>query len=262
MSSLIPNFSRFYYGYKITAEPYNGFIDLDEGSGEISVEISVGSYTFNEFVIAIQQALATQAFLNYTVVGNRETRQITISADSSFSILSNTGSHSGNGVYSLIGFETASDYSGADEYTGGLPSGFSYAPQFRLQSYISPDDWQEKAQAKVNVSASGTNVEVVNFGLARFTQFDIDFITDIAMDGVVIKSNQNGHADARAFLQYITAKNFFEFIPDENDTYTFYKVLCESTPDYQEGTGYKLKERYDEDLPGVFKTGVIKLRVL
>jgi hypothetical protein len=185
MSVLVPNFSQVVYGYKVTAEPYNGFIDLDEGSGEISVEVPVGSYTFNEFVVAIQQALSTQAILNYTVVGNRESRQITISADGDFDILSDSGSHAGSGIYSLIGFETASDYVGGDSYTGANSSGKVFSPQFKLQAFIGPDDWQEKAQAKVNVSASGSSVEVVNFGLARFMQFEIDYITNKDRKSVV-----------------------------------------------------------------------------
>jgi len=262
MSVLVPNFSQFYYGFQITAEPYNGFIDLDEGAGEISVEVPVGSYTFNEFVVAIQQALATQALLNYTVVGDRVSRLITISADADFDILSNTGSHTGSGIYSLMGFVTTSDYTGADTYTGINPAGKVYRPQFKLQSFIGPDDWQEKAQAKVNISASGTSVEVVNFGLARFMQFEIDYITNKKMDGLVIKNNPQGLTALRDFMSFITAKNYFEIMVDENEVNEFYKVLCESTPEYSDGTGFKLKERYDEGLPGIFKTGVIKLRVL
>jgi hypothetical protein len=262
MSALLPNHSKFYYGYKISAEPYNGYIDLDEGSGPISVLVPVGSYTLNEFVIAIQQALSTQAVLSYTVSADRETRRITISASANFSILSNTGTHSGSGVYSLIGFETSSNYTGSNSYSGIKPSGKCYTPQFLLQSYVGPDDWQEKTSAKVNVSASATSVEVVNFGLAKFAQFNIDYITNKTMDGVVIRNRSAAVEEVRDFLQYITAKNYFEFMPSEDDSNTFYKVLCESTEEYQDGTGYRLQEKYDEGLPGVFKTGIIKMRVL
>lgn len=262
MSSLLPKHSKFYYGYKISAEPYNGYIDIDEGSGEITVEIPVGSYTLNEFVVAIQQALATQATLTYTVTVNRDSRRITISADANFDILSNTGSHSGSGAYSIMGLKTTSDYSGDDTYTGENQSGKVYYPQYLLQSYVGPDDWQEKSNAKVNISASATSVEVVNFGLAKFAQFEFDYITNIPMDGIVFKNRSNAVNEIREFLQYITAKNYFEFMPDESDSNTFYKVLCESTAEYDDGTGYKLQEKYTEQLPGYFKTGIIKLRVL
>lgn len=262
MSALLPNFSKFYYGFKITAEPYNGYIDLDEGDGEISVQVSVGSYTLDELAVAINQALATQATLDYSVTVNRSTRRLTISADADFDILVDSGSHSGNGIYSLIGLPTTADLTGADEYASTGAAGSVYYPQWLLQSFVSPEDWREANQGVVNVSASASVVETVNFGLAQFTQFDIDYITNKRMDGVVIKNNPTGLEDAREFLRFITEKNYFEFIPNENDPDTYYKVLCESTGDYTDGTGYKLKERYDENLPGVFKTGIIKLRVL
>ena len=261
MSILLPNFSQFYYGYEVTAEPYNGYIDVNEGAGEIGVEIPVGSYTLTELVLAIREALNTQALLDYTVSVDRATRRITITGSSTFSILAGTGTHIGNGIYSLLGF-AAQNYTGAATYTGQSASGFCYEPQFKLQSYVGPDDWQQKNEASVNVSASGSQVEVVNFGVAKFAQFDIKFITNKLMDGFVIKNNTTGLEDARDFLQHITSKSFFEFMPNINTPDTYYKVLLESSQDYQDGTGYKLKELWDQGLPGIFETGVLKVRVL
>lgn len=262
MSVLIPNFSQFYYGFQVTTEPYNGYIDIDEGAGEIGVEVAVGSYTLNEFALAIKEALDTQAVNNYVVSVDRATRRITISSTSNFEILANTGTHFGSSLLPTMGFSTSSDRSGDDSYTSDLFAGKVYHPQFYLQSYISPDDWQQRNEASVNVSASGSQVEVINFGIAKFCQMDIKFITNKLMDGVVIKNNSQGLEDARDFLRYITNKNFFEFMPNINQANTFYKVLLESTPDYSDGTGYKLKELWDQGLPGIFETGVIKLRVL
>ena len=262
MSILIPNFSQFYYGYEITAEPYNGYIDLNEGAGPIAVEVPTGSYTLTELVIAISGALNTQATLDYSVGLDRATRVITISASANFTILANTGVHTGNGIYNMIGFSTTANYTGAATYTGKSPSGKVYRPQFLLQSYISPDDWQQKNEAAVNVSASGSQVEVVNFGIAKFAQFEIKFITNKQMDGFVIRNNPTGLENARDFLQAITSKSFFEFMPSVNSPNTFYKSLLESTPEYSDGTGYRLKELWDQGLPGIFETGVLKVRVL
>ena len=262
MSALLPNFSKFYYGFKVNAEPYNGYIDLDEGSGEISVEVPVGTYTLSELVTVVRQALLDQATLDYTVSVDRSSRFITISATSPFELLTFSGAHSGTSIFSLLGFNVLADTPSATSHTSVSPAGKAYHPQFLLQSYIGPDDWQQKNEAQVNVSSSGTSVEVVNFGIAKFAQFDIKFITNKSMDGVVIQNNPSGLDDARDFLRYITEKNYFEFIPNVSDVNTYYKVLCESMPDFQDGTGYKLKELWDKGLPGIFETGIINVRVL
>lgn len=262
MSISVPFYSQFYYGYEITAEPYNGFIDVDEGAGELSIEVPVGSYTLTELAAAIRNALNTQGTLDYSVVIDRASRHFTISANSAFDILISTGIHSGNGIYSLLGLPSGADLTGLLTYFSTTPSGACYRPQFLLQSYVGPDDWQQRNEAAVNVSASGSQVEVVNFGIAKFAQFDIKFITDKKMDGSVIKNNQSGVQDARDFMQSITSKSFFEFMPSINAPDVFYKVLLESTTDYNDGTGYKLKELWDQGLPGIFETGVLKVRVL
>lgn len=259
---MIYTFSEFYYGYKVNAEPYNGYLDLDEGSGEISIEIPVGSYTLDGLVQQLRESLLAQGTLTYDVSVNRATRIITITADAPFEILSLTGTHFDSSIYSLIGFKTDSDHASNTTHVGILASGKSYYPQFKLQSYIGPDDWQESNQASVNVGSTGTIVEVVNFGLAKFIQFELKFITNKLTDGSVIKNNRRGVEDTRDFLQDITQKNYFEFMPDANDPDTYYKVLIESTADYQNGTGYKLKELFGKNLPDVYETGNIKLRVV
>lgn len=259
---MIYTYSQFYYGYQIKSEPYNGYIDIDEGTGPITISVPVGSYTLDTLADAVREALLSQGTLNYTVSVNRTTRRFTIAADAAFDILAFTGDHAGNGFYELIGFNPTADFTGQLTYTGTLFSGDAYEPQFKLQSYIGPDDWQESNQASVNVASTGTVVEVVNFGLARFIQFDIKFITNRFGDGIVVKNNHTGIEDARRFLQYITQKNYFEFIPDITNANNYYKVILESTPDYSDGTGYKLKELFDKNLPDVYETGILKLRVV
>lgn len=262
MSSLIPDHSMFYYGYKINAEPYNGYIDIDEGSGEISIEVPVGSYTLADLAVAVREALLAQGTLNYEVSVDRETRLFTISADANFDLLNNTGTHTGTSLMELLGFSLDADFMSASTYTGTVPSGTSYVPQFLLQSYIGPDDWKEKNQASVNVSANGAAVEAISFGIAKYIQFDLKYITNKTMDGMWIKNYSDGLQQCRDFMSFITDKNYFEFMPSENDTGTYYKVLCESTADYSDGIGFKLREQYDKGLPGIFETGVIKLRVI
>jgi hypothetical protein len=259
---MIYTYSQFYYGFQVVSEPYNGYIDVNEGSGEVSIAVPVGSYTLQTLADAVREALLSQGTLNYTVSVDRATRRFTIAADAPFSILINTGTHNDASIYTLLGFNGTANLTGFSTYSGDAYSGQAYVPQFKLQSYISPDDWQESNQASVNVASTGTTVEVVNFGLAKFIQFDIKFITNRFGDGLVVKNNHSGIEDARAFLQNITQKNYFEFMPDMSNPNFYYKVILESTPDYADGTGYKLKELFDKNLPDVYETGILKLRVI
>ena len=259
---MIDTFSKFYYNTKITARPYNGYMDVNEGAGEFQVSVKNKDYTLNTLIIAIQNALNNQGTLSYSVSVNRATRKITISADAPFDLLTNTGSSVGQSIWNLIGFDTSQDLTGQTSYTSITPVGSVYYPQFKLQSYVDEKDYREINQAKKNVAARGNIVEVINFGEARFFEFNIRFITNVPMDGKVIKSNPTGVEDARDFLRYITALNEFEFMPDANDSDTFYKVLVESMPGYNDGTGYKLRENFDINLRDIYETGIITLRVV
>ena len=256
--------SKFYYGYAITGTPFNGSLNLNEGSGEILIEIPVGTYTLDTLVVALRNALLTQGTLDYSVSVDRSTRRITISATSNFDLLTNSGTQVGTSAWALLGFDTTADKTGMMTYTGESASGDEYRPQFFLQSYVDPEDFQSKQQSSKNVASNGTTVEVVNFGIGKFIEMDIKFITsrtDIS-DGVNILHNPSGLEDARRFFQDITELNEFEFIPDEANAGTFFRVILESTPDFNNGTGYKLKELFNQNLRDVYESGVIKLRVI
>lgn len=256
--------SSFYYGYSINASPANGFLNINEGSGEISIEIPVGTYTLTTLVSALQNALLTQATLDYSVSANRTTRKITISAGSNFDLLSNTGTQVGSSAWSLLGFSTSADKTGAMTYTSDFASGDAYFPQFFLQSYVPPEDFQGKQQASKNVASDGTTVEVINFGVAKFIEMDIKFITsrvDIS-DGVNIAHNTSGLEDARRFFQDVTNLNEFEFIPDSSTPGTFFRCILESMPDFPDATGYRLRELFNQNLRDVYETGIIKMRVI
>lgn len=261
---MIDTYSSFYYGFTVTAQPYNGSINIDEGSGEILVQVPVGSYTMSDLASTIQNALNTQAVNNYQVTLNRNQRLFIISSDDPFDILTDTGSNADSAIYDLIGFSTALDKTGQTSYSGDFPSGKVYKTQFPLQSYVSKDDFQQGNLATKNVASDGTTVEVVRFGLAKFIEMDIKFITsrnDIA-DGNVIKKNNRGLEDAREFLQFITRLNPFEFMPDLNQAGDFEKVVLENYPGFNDGTGYRLRELFGQNLRDVYETGIIRLRVL
>jgi hypothetical protein len=113
----------------------------------------------------------------------------------------------------------------------------------------------------VNESASGI-IEVVRFGNVMFTQFNIMYITNLPMDGKLIRNNPNGVSDLNLFMDYITNANPIEFMPDVSDRNTFQDLIIESTTLSKDGIEYKLKELYDKGLPNFFESGLLSFRVL
>ena len=180
---------------------------------------------------------------------------------STFSLLVNTGTHSGTSCFTTIGF-TGADRTSASTYSGNNGAGSVYSPQFKLQSYISEEDWQQAADASVNKTASG-RIEVVKFGTEKFFQFNIEFANNIAQDcKSPILNNPTGVENLRDFMRYCTTRSPLEFMPDKDTPSTYFKIILEATPDYTNGTGYKLKELYDKGAAGYFETGVCKWRLI
>lgn len=253
----LTTFSIFYYGHKITDENY--LIDVDEGGGTFQVEIPVGSYTLTTFADILESALNDFGTLTYTVSVNRTSREITIAASAAFDLLVSSGPSIGTSAWSLIGF-SGSDRTGASTYTGNLPSGSEYTPQFILQDHVPSSNRKRSVMSTVNESASG-ELEIVRFGSVRGVQFNIKMITDLPMDDKIILNNPNGVADANDFMDYVTDGNKIEFMPDRSDRSTFETLIIEKTPQSKDGIEYDLKEHYDKGLPNIFETGILQFRV-
>ena len=256
---MIKTWSKFIYGTSIDAT--NDYGDFKEGATSFAANVSSGPYTLAELITAVQAAFNAVGGQTYTVSLDRTTGLVTISAASNFSLLLSSGANVGVSFWSILGFTQAADLTGANTYTGASRAGKIYYPQFLLQSYVSPDDYQVSYEPMVNRTADG-RTELVRFGVDKMIEMDIQFITDLAMDGAVIKNNPTGVADVEAFLQDITGKSRFEFVPDVDTPSTLYKCVLESMPNYKDGTGYKLIERFADGLPGVFGTGLMTLRVV
>lgn len=251
MSGLINTRSVFYYIESVTNE--NFYLDFNEGSGELSAEINSGHYTHTGLADVIAEAMNAVGTQAYTVTFNRSSRTFTISASANFSLLTTSGTHAGADIFSLIGF-TGADKTGANTYTG-TASGSEYKPQFKLQEYVDPEDLQKAVQASVNKSASGIT-ETVTFGIEKFFEFNIQFITNIDQGaGSVVETNLTGLNDARLFMRFIVSKRDIEFMPDRDDRDLFYTISLESTEESSEGVGYRLKELYTKNLPYYFETG-------
>ena len=251
--------SVFYYGIDI--DETNNIINFDEGGGELSAAISVGSYAVTDFLTQIKTAMDAVGGQAYTVSFDRDTRLVTISASGTFSLLVSTGTQIGVGVFLLMGF-TGADRTSTNSYTGNAGAASSYEPQFVLQSYISSDDSQELVDASVSESASG-KVQVISYGTRKFFELNITLATNVEQSGTAfLKNNPSGVSDLRDFMQSIIKKGEFEFMPDINSRSSFSKVILESTPDSSVGTSYKLKELYSRNLPGYFETGLLRLRLI
>lgn len=255
----LSTFSRFHYG--LTVSNTNNKLNFSEGAGELTATIAVGTYSFADLFTAVKTALDAAGANTYGLSVDRSTRIITINADANFELLTSSGSNDSVSIFPLLGFNQASDLTGADTYDGDTAAALVYEPQFVLQDYDAPENWKERESPSVNMSASGL-VEVVSFGLVSFINMSIKFITDKAHDNYVIKNNPTGVADAQAFFEAITARGVFEFMPDKDTPNTFHKVILESMDGNNTGTGYKLKELRSQNLPGYYEVNNIKLRVI
>jgi hypothetical protein len=253
----LSTFSKFWYGH--TVDSTNYAIDFDEGGSELQASIDFGNYSPTEYLTAVKTALDGAGALTYTVSLNRSTRKITISSTSNFTLRTNTGTRASVSAWSLLGYTTASNKTGASTYTAENETGSEYKPQAIMDMHIASENWLEKNDAVVNESASGV-VQVVYFGDVRYIQGNIRLSTDITSTQSQIETQANGVANLRSFMDYGISKSKFEFMPDRATATTYYKCIFESTEKSKNGIAYQLKEL--KNAAGYFETGKIIMRVL
>ncbi len=257
MSYSLTTHSKFYYGHTIDSANY--LLDFKEGAPELTAEVKIGTYSITEFGEEVKRALDAAGDLTYTVGLNRTTRKFTISSTVNFELRVLNGTHLGTSVFTLLGFTT--NRSGASTYLADLPSGSEYKTQFKIQDYIPSANWQGAIEASVNKTASG-RVEVIRFGIEKFIQANFRLITNLTQANDLVRNDSSGLEKILDFLGYMIQKGPFEFMPNENSTSVYEKVILESTPDSPNGTAYKLKELYGLGLPGYYETGLLKMRVI
>jgi hypothetical protein len=251
----LTTFSAFTYGHDITED--NQFIDFNEdGSTEIAAQVKIGSYTLQSFIDAVSNAMNDASENTYTITVDRITRLITIAGSVPFNLTVLSGSHFAISAFALMGFTT--NRSGSNTYTGNLPSGYIYEPQYKLQKYVDFSDYIESVDSSVNTSASGI-VEVVSFGQNQFMECNITYVTNIVGQGV-IKNNSSGIADLRAFMNYAIQKKPMEFIPDLSTPNTYTPCILDKTPRSSKGVGFQLYELYAKGLANYFETGTLTFR--
>jgi hypothetical protein len=254
----LTTFSKFYYGFDITSS--NNLIDFDEGSGEITATLVVDSYTATEFAAALEVAMNAVGDLTYTVTFNRTTQKLVIAADGNFSLLPETGTNIATAPWDIMGFTV--DVDSAATYTSDGLAGSQYTPQFILQDHVPTSQWKESRFATVNKTATG-RVELINFGQDQFLQCNIKYVTDIAQpSGGPITNNASGYSNLISFMDYLITKGPVEYMADVSTPATFEKLVLESTVKATDGTGYKLKEMYDQNLPLYYETGTLVFKVV
>jgi hypothetical protein len=254
----LSTFSVFYYGFTVDADNYQ--LDFNEGGSELTAELNFGDYSFTDYLTELKRALDAAGALTYTVTANRTTRAITVAASGTYSLLVSTGTHGVN-AFTMMGF-TGSDRTATNTYTGNTTAGSAYTPQYKLQSYIPPENYKKKRNVTVHETARGL-VELVSFGSLSMIDMNIRFATDIFQHSSgPITNNASGVSDLNDFMTYLITKGSVEFMPDVGARDTYYKLILESTAEDSKGTGYKLKERFDLGIPGYYDTENLTFRVI
>ena len=258
---MIYTYSKFYYGLTIASTAK--LLDFDEGAGALVAEVQPGTYTLEDLAQAVEDALNEAGTLLYTVTVNRATRILTIASSGPVDYLAATGANVvlGASVFPDLGYP-ATDVMNSTSFVGSTALGTVYLPQYKLQDYVSHEDSRKNRDATVSKSASG-KVQLQSFGIDRMFEFSIKFATDIHQPaGGPIVNNPNGIANLRSFMQWISNKNYLEFMPDKDDSSTYFRLVLDSSPGSGDGSGYKLNEQYGRGLAGYWETGTMTFRII
>lgn len=251
--------SSFYYGIEITED--NCKLDFDEGAGELTATLDVGTYTPEEIAAHVQEMLNETGVETYTVTFNRSTLKMTIAVGASVEMLMNSGTNALLSAWATLGYSTDFDVTSTSFVaTNNLCSVFR--PQFKLQGYVDPEHNIEQLHATVNESITGTQ-ELITYGEMGMMRCNVVYITNIQQpsDGP-IENNASGVDAALNFLGWITKKNKIEFLPDRNDVASsgFMNLVLDSSGVSKDGTKFMLRELYDRGLTGYYETGSMTFR--
>jgi hypothetical protein len=248
--------STFYYGHAVEGSAH--FISIDEGAGEISVNLTPSGYTFTELALELERALNSVGTLTYTISANRLTRKYTITASANFSILAASGDYFGSSLYTVLGFNSV-DKTGASSYVSDFSTGLEWRPQLPLFSYV-PSRLREGSLSSTQDESGNGNIQVITFGTVNYMEFEAKFITDRKDQPVYIENDQNAVANAMGFLSYVRKKNRFEFMEDRNVVSVFEKMILQKTSQSANGLEVKLEEMTGSNLQDYYETKLITCR--
>jgi hypothetical protein len=259
---MIKTQSQFWYGWEITVN--NQYVDFQYASDltpRLAV-IPIGKYSSDELCIQLQTQIANlggPAIIFVTF--DRIQKKFILTCSVGFTLLCNSGAHSSvGGAWAVLGFSTSSDRSGSLTYTADSSSLLQWRPQFMLQGLTTPGQLRGLRDPVYAESSSGVG-ELSHFGEIQYIEFEAMWITDI-MGQKVIENDCYGVENANAFMQWITKKANFEFMPDRNNPAVYYQLKLETTPEDSKGLGYRLIEDYDKGRPNYFRTGKLRSRIV
>ncbi len=255
----IRTFSKFYYGYEITAD--NCSIDFNDGGADKVATLAVGTYSLTKLLIVTAAALNAASSVEWTVTVNRATRIITLTSASSTTVLGATGDNFSTSALPTLGLNSA-DHTGTT-HVGATASGSSYSPGFLLEDYKDKTQTRKLINPTINKSTSKQKVSVQYFGVEQFYKFNIKWITNQHVGtSAVWRSSNTALEDAKSFLNWIMTKSIIEFMPDENDEATYDRMYLDSAEADADGVGFDLKEYFDKNLPGFYETGLLTFTVI
>lgn len=254
---MLKTYSEFNYGHTITED--NFYFPIIFNGETFNVELRVGTYTLGNFVGELSRALTTIPGIEFDLSLDRETRIITIEADQTFTIPTQSSNLVNNSCYSLVGLDGTSDLSGSSSYSGSQGSGFVFVPQFRLQDYIDFEDDQEFLKSSLTETGSGLT-QVTSFGIAKTMSCNIKYQTNIVPQGGGLLEDPEGEDNLRKFMSYVITKAPIEFVRDNENRNDFVNCFLNSTAKSKDGTGFTLRELYAEGIAEYFETRTITFR--
>lgn len=230
--------SKFYYGYAVDFS--NRLLEFNDGIPRQAI-LRPRGWAPTDYAAEIERAMNIASSQTYEVDFNRETRRITISGTTNFSMIASTDT-----TLSLAGFPEGAE--GSDSYEGEI-TGFEFVPQLPLQDYTDFGEEVERRLAVENVSASG-RTEQVDYGTERFMTCNIRYVTDKKVG--FLENNPNAVDELKQFLNYIILKKNVEFMPDKDSVFDFTRCIYDGRP------SFRLTE--SDGIPGFYDSGRLTFR--
>ena len=215
---------------------------INDGVNDISILFDIGFFSRDLFIQKINKKfIALSLPITLSFMGSGEFQ---LAGISSYTI------DLGSSASIALGLSNSSEF---------FSFGLSYFPPFLLQSYVDEKDNEELRYPSESMSACGQN-ELLYFGSDKFIEFEIQF-EGKGKCGSALNGTVSGLEQLRDLMEYMIRKKPIMFYKDylNND---FLLLELESTDKNKNGTGYQLKEMIDMGLQDVFKTGILKFRLI
>ena len=231
--------AAFNYGHDITIS--NRFLNFFDGSSEKTATLPTRSFTLGQMADIIAAAMNDVGEQEYTVTLDRNGRYFTISADSNFSLLIDSGTNKGQSAFALLGFTGIADLTGTNSYISNESSGSQYITQTPIANFLSFERTKKKLESVVRKTP--TNIrEAISYGTEKLMRLDMPLITDIESGGNYLRQTSNGVGEADDLMTYLIDQKAVEFLEDVNLVNEFTPCVLNKTSTSPNGTGFQMKK--------------------